>query len=168
MTRIFGEKNCATFDQKMQFRNWNKIYNDTGEETYDKFISAVQNIHQQAFPLVRVFCKRWRDKPWLTKALKVSIKQNTTNSIGNIFCIQMVFIKQNIMLTKIVYANVSKRQKHELFENTKDTVFTLWKTLNPIINPSKTTTRTIINKLVNEGKRITNKQEISDTMNKYF
>ena len=57
---------------------------------------------------------------------------------------------------------------NELFENTKDPVFNLWKTLNPIINPSKTTTRTVINKLVYEGKRITNKQEISDTMNKHF
>ena len=50
MTRIFGEKICVIFVQKMQSHNWNEIYNDTGEETYDKFISAVQNIYQQAFP----------------------------------------------------------------------------------------------------------------------
>ena len=42
------------------------------------------------------------------------------------------------------------------------------KTLNPIINPRKTTTRTVINKLVYAGKKITNKQEISDTMNRHF
>ena len=59
----------------MQSHDWNEIYNDTGEETYDKFISSVQNIYQQAFPLVQVSRKRWRDKTWLTKALKVSIKQ---------------------------------------------------------------------------------------------
>ena len=47
MTRIFGEKNCAIFIQKMQSQNWNEIYNDTGEESYDKFISAVHNIYQQ-------------------------------------------------------------------------------------------------------------------------
>ena len=109
MTRIFGEKNCAIFVQKMQSHNWNEIY-DTGEETYDKFTSAFQNIYQQAFPLVRVSRKRLRDKPWLTKALKVSIKQKN-NCIGNRFCIQIVFIKQNVMLTKIVYANVSWRQR---------------------------------------------------------
>ena len=49
-----------------------------------------------------------------------------------------------------------------------NSVFKLWKTLNPITNPSKTTARTVINKLVYEGYRITNKQEISDTMNKNF
>ena len=58
----------------MQSQNWNEIYNDTGEESYDKFISAVHNIYQQALPLVRVSRKRWRDKPWLTKALRISIK----------------------------------------------------------------------------------------------
>ena len=47
-------------------------------------------------------------------------------------------------------------------------MFNLWKTLNPIINPRKTTTRTVINKLMYTGKRITNKQEISDTMNTHF
>ena len=62
----------------------------------------------------------------------------------------------------------NKNHYNELFENNKDSVFNLWKTLNPIINPSKTTTRTVINKLVYEGKRITNKQVISDTMNKHF
>ena len=34
----------------MQSHNWNEISNDTGKETYDKFISAVQTIYQQAFP----------------------------------------------------------------------------------------------------------------------
>ena len=57
---------------------------------------------------------------------------------------------------------------NELFENNMDSVFNLWKTLNPIINPRKTTTRTVINKLVHAGKNITNKQEISDTMNRHF
>ena len=66
MTRIFGEKNCAIFTQKMQSQIWNEIYNDTGEESYEKFIAAVRNIYQQAFLLVRVSRKRWRDKPWLT------------------------------------------------------------------------------------------------------
>ena len=82
MTRLFGEKNCAIFVQKMQSQNWNEIYYDTGEETYDKFISTVQNIYQQEFPLVRVSRKRWRDKPRFTKALKVSIKQKKQTLLG--------------------------------------------------------------------------------------
>ena len=46
-------------------------------------------------------------------------------------------------------------------------MFNLRKTLSPIKNPKKKTTRSAINKLVYKGKRITNKQDISDTMNKH-
>ena len=160
MTRIFGEKNCAIFVQKMQSRNWNEMYNDTGEETCDKFISTVQNIYQQAFTLVRVSRKRWCGKPWLTKALKVSIKQKTK------LYREYILHPDSFHKTKYnVYKNrlrkclleTEKNYCNELFENDKDSVFNLWKTLNRIINPSKTTTRTVINKLVYEGKRITNK-----------
>ena len=171
MIRIFGEKNCAIFVQKMQSYNWNEIHNDTGEEIYDKFISVVHNIYQQAFPLVRVSRKRWRDKPWLTKALKVSIKHK------NKLYREYILHPDNLHQTKYnAYKNclrkclleAEKVYYNELFENNKDSVFNLWKTLNPIINPKKQTTRTVINKLVYEGKRITNKQDISDTMNKHF
>ena len=171
MTRIFGEKNCAIFIQKMQSQNWNEIYNDTGEESYDKFISAVHNIYQQSFPLVRVSRKRWRDKPWLTKALKISIKHK------NELYKEYIMHPDGLHKTKYnAYKNclrkclleAEKNYYNELFENNKDSVFNLWKTLNPIINPRKTTTRTVINKLMYTGKRITNKQEISDTMNTHF
>ena len=171
MTRIFGEQNCAIFIQKMQSQNWNEIYNDTGEESYDKFISAVHNIYQQAFPLVRVSRKRWRDKPWLTKALKISIKHK------NKLYKEYILHPNGLHKTKYnVYKNclrkclleAEKNYYNDLFENNKDSVFNLWKTLNPIINPRKTTTRTVINKLVYTGKRITNKQEISDAMNTHF
>ena len=162
MIRIFGEKNCAIFvkkqQQQQQSYNWNEIHDDTGEEIYDKFISAVHNIYQQAFPLVRVSRKRWRDKPRLTKALKVSIKHKNklyreyilhpdnfhqTNYNADKNCLRKCLLEAE----KIYY--------NELFENNKDSVFNLWKTLNPIINPKKQTTRTVINKLVYEGKRNT-------------
>ena len=171
MTRIFGEKNCANFIQKMQSHNWYEIYNDTGEEIYDKFILAVHNIYIQAFPLVRVSRKRWRDKPWLTKALKISIKHK------NKLYKEYILRPDSVRKTKYnAYKNclrkclleAGKVYYNELFENNKDSVFNLWKTLNPIINPRKTTTRTVINKLVYAGKKITNKQEISDTMNRHF
>ena len=61
------------------------------------------------------------------------------------------------MLTKVVYANVSWRQR-------KNITMKYWK----IIKIPFLTSRTVINKLVYEGKKITNKQEKSDTMNNYF
>ena len=142
MTRIFGGKHCAIFIQKMQSQNWNEIYNDTGEESYYKLISAVHNIYWQAFPLVRTSRKRWRDKPWPTEVLKISIKHK------NKFNKEYILHPDGLHKTKYnVYKNrlrkwllePVKNYYNELFENNKDFVFNLWKTLNPIMNPRKKT-----------------------------
>ena len=74
MTRLFGEKNTASFVQRMETENWNDIY--TGDcDYYSKFIIVVLRLYQQSFPIVRVSRKRWQDKPWMSKALKTSIKR---------------------------------------------------------------------------------------------
>ena len=74
MTRIFGTKNCATFVTKMSDENWNKKYMDNDNDWYHKFISIVYRVFQQSFPLVRVSRERFKDKPWMTKGLRISIK----------------------------------------------------------------------------------------------
>ena len=107
--------------------------------------------------------KRWRDKPWLTKALKISI--NHKNKLYQ----EYIRHPDGLNKTKYnIYKNylrkclleAEKNYYNELFENNKDSLFNLWKTLNTITNHRKTTTRTVINKLVYTGKRIKNKQEI--------
>ena len=70
MTRIFGERNCRTFIQLMESENFSVTENDW----YIKFLTIMYGIYQQSFPLVRVSRKRWLDKTWITKALKISIK----------------------------------------------------------------------------------------------
>ena len=72
-TRLFGDKNSTVFVQKMESEKWDDIYFGDGDY-YNKFISVVLRIFQQSFPVVRVSRKRWKDKPWVTKSLKISIK----------------------------------------------------------------------------------------------
>ena len=74
ITWLFGEKNMANFVRGMETENWNEIYINGGDY-YTKFITIVLRIFQQSFPVVRVSRKRWQDKPWMTKALKISIKR---------------------------------------------------------------------------------------------
>ena len=64
--------------QRMEAENWNEIYSEGGDY-YTKFITVVLRIFQQSFPVVRVSRKRWRDKPWVTKASKTSIRR--TNNL---------------------------------------------------------------------------------------
>ena len=57
---------------------------------------------------------------------------------------------------------------NQLFEANKDSVYNLWKTLNPIINPQKCKGYSQIAKLMYDGKLITDKQNISDAINMHF
>ena len=58
----------------METENWNEVYIN-GCDYYTKFIWIVLRIFQQSFPVVRVSRKCWRDKPRMTKALKISIRR---------------------------------------------------------------------------------------------
>ena len=57
----------------MEASNCDDIYTNKGD-CCNKFITAVIHIFKQSFPVVRVSRKRWHDKPWMTAALKTSIK----------------------------------------------------------------------------------------------
>ena len=141
MTRIFGERNCHTFIQLMESENWETAFSVTENDWYNKFLTIIYGIYQQSFPLVRVSRKRRRDKPWISKALKISIKQKKKQlykrSVLNHN--QKYHVKYNAYKTllrkclneaEVMYYN-------QLFEANKDSVYNLWKTLNPIINPKK-------------------------------
>ena len=56
----------------------------------------------------------------------------------------------------------------ELFDNHKNSVYNLWKTLNHIINPKRGKSFSPVKKLIIGRKAIIDKQEISNSMNEHF
>ena len=46
--------------------------------------------------------------------------------------------------------------------------FNLWKSLGPVINPKKVRKQTVINKLLLDGKAVTDNGDIVEIMNQYF
>ena len=55
-----------------------------------------------------------------------------------------------------------------LFDEHKDSVHNMWKSLNPIINPKKGKSATVIKKLIIDRNVILEEQNISDDMNEHF
>ena len=109
---------------------WNIYIN--GGDYYTKFITIVLRIFQQSFPVVRVSWKRWQDKPWMTKALKNSIKRK--NKLYKAFLVH----PGNSMHEKYrTYKNILRKclkeaeikYYEELFDNHKNSVYNLWKSL---------------------------------------
>ena len=171
MTRIFGARNCSKFVQKMTTENWNDKYMDSEHDWYHKFVTTVHQIFQQSFPLVQLSRRRIKDKPWITKGLKISIMHK-----NRLYKTQLLRPGRQQLMKYNKYKNLLRRCLKEaetnyyqdVFDSNKNSVYNIWKTLNPIINPKAGSKSTSINKLLVEGKVIKDKSNISDAMNNHF
>ena len=74
MVRIFSEPNCLKFTNQVQSINWDNLFLNQSE-WYKTFITKVRQIFEVSFPFKKLSKKRSKDKPWITKGIKVSIKQ---------------------------------------------------------------------------------------------
>ena len=167
MTRLFGEKNMANFVRGMETENWNEIYINGGDY-YTKFITIVLRIFQQSFPVVRVSRKRWQDKPWMIRSLKISIKRK-----NKLYKACLVHPGNSINEKYRTYKNILRKCLkeaeikcyEELFDNHKNSVYNLWKSFNPIINPKRGKSFTSVNKLILGQRVVVDKEEIWNSMN---
>ena len=73
--RLFGDRNCSKFREMMSTYDWNSLY-ICNNDWYSAFISVVKRLYLSCFPLVPVFRKCAKDKPWITKGLKKSVKHS--------------------------------------------------------------------------------------------
>lgn len=167
--RIFSERNCANFSLKMRNFNWELIYQPNCD-WYSIFVKNVQDIFHSSFPLVRISRKRNKDKPWITKELKTSIKEN-----HRLFRISVEKQNENSTTRYKRYKNqlrIRTKQAEinyyqQLFENHKNSSFNLWKGLGCVINPKRNKSSSI-SKLLYEGQMVTDVSKIPDVMNEHF
>ena len=73
MVRIFSDTNCQRFKEKINTLNWDQIFN-RDHNCLTKLNNTISDIYKQWFPLKRQSRGRQRDKPWIIKGLKISIK----------------------------------------------------------------------------------------------
>ena len=172
MTRIFGARNCSKFIQKMTMENWNEKYMDSEHDWYHEFVTAVHQIFQQSFPLVQLSRQRFKDKPWwITKGLKISIMHKNRLYKTQLLCPgRQQLMKYNMYknLLRRCLREVETNYNQDVFDSNKNSVYNIWKTLNPIINPKAGSKWTSINKSLIDGKVIKDKSNISDAMKNQF
>ena len=168
--RLFGEKNSLKFKTLLTEFEWDNTYQNS-TDCFDRFFKQIKIFFEEAFPLVTLSRKRSHDKPWITNSLKISISQNHK--------LYKKYLKQSSEHAKHTYLQYNKILKkclksaetmyyHKLFDDKKNATVNVWKTLGPLINPSKYKKKTTINKIKENDKYITNKTEISEALNRYF
>ena len=75
--RLFGDKKCRKFKELMKSYDWITLYLSS-PDLYRSFISVVKRFYEISFSMVTLSRSRMRGKPWVTKGLKISIKNNHT------------------------------------------------------------------------------------------
>ena len=138
------------------------------KELIDNFIKLVCNKFEACFPLVKVSRQRIKDKPWITKELKMNIKEKNKR--------YRVYLKKGDERSKIRYNQQNNIVRNalriaqtnyyiELFENTKDSTHNLWKSLGPVINPQKKIRGNYINKIIKDRKCMSDLHGIANALN---
>ena len=143
---------------------------DSEDDCYHTFVNTVHRIFEQSFPLVQLSRQRIKDKPWITKGLKISIEHKNRLYKSQSLRLGRQRLEYNTyknLLRRCLKEAETKYYK-DVFDSNKNSVYNIWKTLNTIINPKAGSKSTSIDKLLIDGKFIKDKNNISDAMNSHF
>ena len=127
--RLYNEKNKQTFLDALQEIDWGEIFNITGTQScFD------------IFPKVRIKMKYNNRKPWLSDALRNSIKFKNKlywkfRKIGSVYN-ENSYKSYKQVLQKTLMA-AEKQYYHELLIKNKDNMKKSWGVIKNIINKKK-------------------------------
>ena len=172
-TRIYSEKNFATFNLKLQALDWNSLFIETmnTDEMYECFTSIFTNCFEQSFPLKMVSKKRFKDKKWITTGLRVSIRHKERLYNKKIKKPTMSNIQNYKLYNKKLSQCITKAQDMyyiEIIGKNKDSAINMWKTVGSILNPNNQKKKCSINKLIIEEEELTDKFDITNAFNNFF
>ena len=169
-TRILSDKNIQIFSQKLASCNWDFVlHNQDGRETFDLFYNKFQSIYNDAFPIKVTTAKYDNRKPWLSAALKNSIKlknrlyvnQLKRPNAENITKYKMYKVRLNRILKC-----AERKHYSDLIEQNRQNTKKLWAIIKQVINKKK---QAITPNQFKFGDQIeSDKQVIANRFNDYF
>ncbi len=168
--RLMNENRTESFVRNVSDYDWESIRSETdANDSYRLFASVMSKLYNDAFPIRTIRIKHDNRKPWLTEALKVSIK--TKNKL--FAKLQKTPTSENEMRYKR-YRNklhhllkiTEKSHFQKLFEENKNNAKKSWDIIKDIIGRKKQITS---NKSFMSGNKIIeNDKEIANGFNKFF
>ena len=170
MVRIFSEQNCLKFVNEIKSVNWDDTFTPE-TDWYSLFINKVRQTFNTSFPFKRLSNKRSKDKPWITKALKVSIKQKNRLYKKSILnpsdAIELRYTNYKKIVEKCIRAAEDKYHQ-DMFDTQTNSAKDLWKNLTPFLSPHKVKKSTTINKILHDGIFLSDNTDITEAFNTYF
>ena len=169
-TRDYCQTNIERFRSKLGALNWSLIFDEKdGEEAFNGFHTAFLEIYEKSFPYRKKPTNYKGRKPWLSLALRNSIKHKNKLYVRYL----RNPTQENIEIYKVYKRNLqrllrlSERKYYEEFiHDNKNNVKKLWGIIKQVINKGKNSSKSVNFNV--GGKVINDSYEISNGFNKYF
>ena len=169
--RSYSVKNKNAFLDAIRGTHWNEIYNNSGtQKCFDLFHGKLIKLLNKYFPKVRMKKRYNNKKPWLSEAMRNSIKHK--NKLY--YAYKRVQSVHNEMLYKSYKSNLHKLMKmaekqyyHSLLLQNKENMRKSWGIIKSIINKNKKPVCQSKFKL-NTGEVTSDKFIISKQFNDFF
>ena len=168
--RLYNQRNKQAFLQVLQETDWSDIFNIHGTQScFNTFHDKLVSLLNKSFPKVRIKKKYNNRKPWLSDALRNSIKLKNKlyykyrkiSSVYNETCYKSY--KQILQKTLIA---AEKQYYHELVTRNKDNMKKSWGIIKDIINKNKNPVhRTKFNWVMDQ---LPLKMSVSEHFNDFF
>ena len=145
----------------------------TTKKMMQTFYKEFQMAYNKAFPFLKLSRKRANDKPWISTALKTSIKQKH-KVYQRFLYLQTPY---NELLYKAYKNKLKTFRKSEInyYQNIfsdrkKNNIKDVWKHLRFLLNPNKNNSQNkkSVSKLSINGRIITEDKNIANAFNEYF
>ena len=140
------------------------------DTSYDIFSNNYLNLFNKYFPYVKQSRKSFKDKPFITKGIKVSIKYKNKlfrKYLDNPNNVNEAAWKKFRNKTNAIIKKAQENYYKNLINSYNDSSKSLWKTFGNILNKNKQSQKRIVNLNIND-KILDDKQKISESFNKCF
>ena len=171
LTRDTRRKNIAKFSTEMQKINWNNLscINDT-QNAYSTFNKMLSDVYDKCFPFKKIDKPYYNKKPWLTLALKESIKTKNklyvTSTKGSNKKEKSAQYKLYRNRLHHLLRSAERKYYHDLLVEHKSNLKQSWKIIKSVI--SKRKYHPLNSKFKYNGKVIDDGFEISNRFNNFF
>jgi hypothetical protein len=168
--RCFSAENYDLFRNIIQDNNFETFYaNNDAQKSMTYFHSLLCKAYNTAFPLRRCNSRYYIRKPWLTEALKNSIKRKNDLYIN----LKKRFTEEKHNYYKMYKSELNKvlrkaeREYYlEKFDKEQNNIKKTWSILKDVINTKKK--QQCSKSFTHNGIEYTNPKQIADKFNNYF
>ena len=165
LKRNMGQRNITKFTTEMNMVDWQVVLNETDTQlAYSKFHEVISTKYNACFPYRKISKRYYKNKPWLSAALKESIKIKNklyTKSKKSGDSEKVSFYKKYRNKLNQLIRSAERKHFHDILLEHKSNLKKSWQVIKAVINKRKYTpvnTKFKVNgATTNDGNVIANK-----------